>query len=150
MMMSRHLEASDLAGISQGIEAGLAASQLLPQAIYLHGSRGTKWQREESDWDFAILAAERITWEQRLSFLQAISPALQGAPIDLADLRQCDTVFAAHVVSEGDAIYVGDEAARQQYEMLVLAKYARLNEERQGILNDIRQRGTVYQATGQA
>lgn len=84
-----------------------------------------------------------------MALMEKLTQALKGETIDLADLRQSDTVFAAHVVCEGEAVYVSDDAARQQYEMLALANYARLNEERQGILQDIRQRGTIYRATEQ-
>lgn len=148
-MTERKLRNAEEAAIWKAFATWIEATGIDPVAVYLHGSRGTDWQREESDWDFAILAEQPLAWEQRMSLYQALSATLSDTDIDLADLRQCDTVFAAHVVSEGEAIYVGDEPARQRYEMLVLAKYARLNEDRRDILADIRQRGTVYLAAGQ-
>lgn len=148
-MIERKLEAASDAAIHQAIASGIEASGLDPVAVYLHGSRGTDWEREESDWDFAILGAAQLTWEQRQCFLQALSQGLRASSLDLADLHQCDTVFAAHVVTEGQPVYESNEAARQNFEMLTLSKYARLNEERCGILEDIRQRGTVYHAAGQ-
>ena len=149
-MPERKLKIAEEAAIWKAVAAWVDAEGIAPVVLYLHGSRGTDWQRAESDWDFAVLCDQPLAWTQRMSLLDGISRALDGSTIDLADLRQCDTVFAAHLVSEGEAIYIGDEAARQRFEMLALAKYARLNEERHDILNDIRQRGTVYLATGQA
>ena len=63
--------------------------------------------------------------------------------IDMADISHANSVFAALVITNGDRIYSkGIEADR--FEMKVLASYARLNEERKGILEDIIKRGTVY------
>ncbi len=130
-------------GVREVIKRVVEASKLSPVVMYIHGSQGTLWQRDDSDWDFAILADEALTWKQRLKLQQALALALGQEVIDLSDLRQCDTVFAAQVVSKGEAVYVGNDEKRQCYEVLVLAKYARLNEERALILNDIRRRGTV-------
>ncbi len=149
-MTDRKLEVAEESAIREAVAAWVENSGIDLAALYLHGSRGTPWQREESDWDFAVLCNQPLTWEQRMGLLDGLTRALGGASIDLADLRQCDTVFAAHVVSGGKVVYAGNEAARQRYEMLALAKYARLNEERHDILSDIRRRGTVYLAAGQA
>lgn len=149
-MTDRKLEVVEETAIRAAVANWVENGGIDLVVLYLHGSRGTPWQREESDWDFAVLCDQTLTWEQRMNLLDGFTRALDGAAIDLADLRQCDTVFAAHVVSEGEAVCVGNEAARQRYEMLALAKYARLNEERHAILNDIRRRGTVYLVAGQA
>lgn len=150
MITARTLDAADNLAIRQAILRGSQTCGLNPLAVYLHGSRATQWQREESDWDFAILGEAQLTWEQRQCFLLALSNALRGALVDMADLHQCDTVFAAHVVTEGQAVYVSQELARQRFEMLTLSKYARLNEDRRDLLDDIRQRGTVFLAAGAA
>lgn len=91
-----------------------------------------------------MLAKQPLLWEQRSQLASSLCQALDVLQVDVADLRQCDTVFAAQVVSSAQVIYSADEAARQRFEMLTLAQYARLNEQRHGILQDIRQRGSIY------
>ncbi|MBF0282810.1 MAG: nucleotidyltransferase domain-containing protein [Zetaproteobacteria bacterium] len=136
----RRIEEASLAAIQRALEV----CQLFPVVLYLHGSQGTAWQRHDSDWDFAILTDAPLHLEQKLAFQQVLASALGTDDVDLADLNRCDTVFSALVVSQGKALYVGDDEQRQRYEMLVLAQYARLNEERALILQDIRKRGTVF------
>ena len=48
------------------------------------------------------------------------------------------------VLAHGECLTGEHDPAREQFEDLVYASYARLNEERRGILNDIRGRGAVY------
>lgn len=49
----------------------------------------------------------------------------------------------SQVISTGKRLYCGDRLACERFEDYVYAAYARLNEERRGILEDIRQRGTI-------
>jgi uncharacterized protein len=120
------------------------------QAVYLHGSWGTGYERADSDIDLALLCQSpidlkrRVHIEEALRRQMAVNVDIDMVEIDMADLRRTDTVFAAHVVVEGRRLLVVDRPATEQFEMLALAKYARLNEERAGILADIRARGTVY------
>jgi hypothetical protein len=64
--------------------------------------------------------------------------------VDLIDLRQASTVMRMQVVSTGESLFSADDPKREQFETMVYASYARLNEERRGILDDIRARGRVY------
>jgi uncharacterized protein YutE (UPF0331/DUF86 family)/predicted nucleotidyltransferase len=107
------------------------------QAAYLHGSWGTKFERADSDIDIAILSQNPLDMKNCLSIEQALREQTgETATIDVADLRRTDTVFAAHVIAEGRCFLVVDRLATERFEMLALAKYARLNEERAGILAD--------------
>ena len=125
----------------------VAASALgIPlQAVYLHGSWATEFARPDSDVDLGLLAAMPIDPALRLQLALRLQRDMDNdAGVDIADLRRADTVFAAHVVSEGRRLLCLDSDATARFEALALAKYARLNEERAGILADIRQRGTIY------
>jgi hypothetical protein len=69
--------------------------------------------------------------------------SLLDREVDLVDLSKASTVFQVQVVSTGKVIYCNDERRRMFFEMTVLKKYAMLNEERQCILEEIRERGTI-------
>lgn len=133
-----------LARLKQIVTDDAMRSGLPIVAVYVHGSWGTQDERSNSDLDMAVLAARPLTLEDRLNFMRRIELTIGAAhEIDMADMSHANSVFAALVISSGDRIYSkGIEADR--FEMKVLATYARLNEERQGILDDIIKRGTVY------
>jgi hypothetical protein len=48
------------------------------------------------------------------------------------------------VIGHGELVHDGDSAARGEFEDRVLGAYARLNEERRGILERVAREGTVY------
>lgn len=112
-------------------------------AVYAFGSAGTPYMRQDSDLDFAFLSGDLEdpvrTWE----LAQAIAAAV-GRDVDLVDLRRTSTVMAAHIVSEGSRLYCADQDRCAEFEARALSDYARLNEERRGILQDIRARGSVH------
>lgn len=115
------------------------------QAVYLHGSWATQWARRDSDIDLAILAEARLSFEERSIIFREIDAAFGGtSEVDVAELFHSDCVFSAQVVTKGERILAYDRDAAERFEMMALANYARLNEERMGIIADIRRRGTVY------
>jgi len=67
-----------------------------------------------------------------------------GKNVDLVDLLQASTVMRMQVISTGKRLYCSNLIVCEQFEDYVYVAYARLNEERRGILEDIKQRGTVY------
>ncbi|MBY0579464.1 MAG: nucleotidyltransferase domain-containing protein [Burkholderiales bacterium] len=122
------------------MESLTAALTAKIQAIYLHGSWATRWTREDSDIDLAILAQARLSFKERTDIFGEVYAALgEGNEIDLAELFHADSVFSAQVVSGGERILVSDRAAADRFEMMALSNYARLNEERMGIIleNDV-------------
>jgi len=62
----------------------------------------------------------------------------------LINLDTVSTVLQAQVVSKGEIVYEQDKLRRQEFFILVLKKYARLNEERAPILDRIKERGSIY------
>lgn len=48
------------------------------------------------------------------------------------------------VLKDGRVLFDGDRTARELFEATAFSAYARLNEERRGILADIAARGNVY------
>ena len=112
-------------------------------AIYIHGSRAVGQASQGSDLDLALLAQAELPplhlWEtaQDLAFRL-------GMDVDLLDLRKASTVMQMQVITNGRLLYCRDEAACGAFEDLTYSKYARLNEERAGILQDIAQRGSIH------
>jgi uncharacterized protein len=112
-------------------------------AIYLFGSRATGTPTPDSDVDLAVLPEAPLADEVRWQLAQTLALAL-GRDVDLVDLTRASSVMRVQVIDTGKLLYESDAVRRQLFEAHALSDYARLNEERRGILDDIRARGTVY------
>ena len=64
--------------------------------------------------------------------------------VDLIDLRSASPVMAMQVLASGRVLLDLDPVARGAFEDRVFGAYARLNEERRGILERVKAEGTVY------
>jgi predicted nucleotidyltransferase len=112
-------------------------------AIYLFGSRATDTALHDSDVDLAILGPAPLGEEERWALAQDVAVAL-GRDVDLVDLLRASTVLRVQVIGSGKLLFESDPTRRREFEAVALGAYTRLNEERRGILEDIRERGTVY------
>lgn len=117
------------------------------QAVYLYGTYGSGLERPDSDVDIAVLlppqearGAENLP----LSHLRFELEAALGRDVDLVNLRRVSTVLQKEVIAAGQCIYRGDEYAADEFEMLVLSYYQKLNEERREILDAFYQTGRAY------
>jgi Uncharacterized conserved protein len=106
-------------------------------ALYRFGSQAQGTSRPESDIDLAVLAQQPLSPSARFALQEDLALLLRR-DIDLVDLRQASTVFRMQVVSTGECLHSEDDRTREQFETVVYAAYARLNEERRDILDDIR------------
>lgn len=114
-----------------------------PVIIYLFGSAARNELREDSDVDIAFLTKSDI--DQYICFMKAQELAdIFKRDVDLINLNTSSTVFSAQVVGTGKNIYCSDNTKRMYFEMRTLKEYALLNEEREVILNKIKERGSVY------
>ena len=114
-----------------------------PIVIYLFGSASRNELREDSDIDIAFLTNNDI--DPYTCFMKAQELAdIFKREVDLINLNTSSTVFKANVVGTGRKIYCSDDNKRMYFEMRALKEYALLNEERQEILNKIKERGSVY------
>lgn len=107
------------------------------QAIYLFGSAGTDQEWPESDIDVAVLLPPedaKTVGSFVLSDLKAALETCLRKEIDLINLRLVSTVLQKEVVVADRRIFTGSNAAADEFEMLTLSKYQKLNEERSEIV----------------
>ncbi|MDT8421221.1 MAG: nucleotidyltransferase domain-containing protein [Desulfuromonadales bacterium] len=112
-------------------------------AVYCFGSWGTGSQRADSDIDLAILASSPLDSVERWDLAQQLA-SLAGRDVDLVDLLKASTVMRLQVVANGERLYCGNAEEVERFENYVFSSYARFNEERRNIIEDIRKRGSVY------
>lgn len=112
-------------------------------AVYLFGSRGTEYEREASDVDLAVYAGKPLPAAELWYAAQELASEI-GRDVDVVDLASASTVMRAQVVHTGERLYCDDPVACETFEDYVYSSYARLNEERRGILEDVLRRGSVY------
>ena len=111
--------------------------------IYLFGSRSLGSQHADSDIDLALLSKHKLPETTTWALAQTLA-VKYSRDVDLIDLHQASTVMRMQVISKGQRIYCSKEQSCERFEDFVFSDYARLNEERAGILEDIGQRGAVY------
>jgi len=117
------------------------------QAIYLFGSFGTENEWPNSDVDIALLlphSTAKIVGSFLMSELQVDLETLLKKEVDLINLRQVSTVFQKEIIANNRRIFCADQYAADEFEMLVLSFYQKLNQERQGILNEFQKSGRAY------
>jgi len=120
----------------------LLVGRLNPLGVYLFGSPASGTSRPESDLDLAVLG-ERPYDPWDLFQVASLLSRLVGREVDLVDLRQAPLALQAQVAAFGQALYLRENEA-ERFLDLALKAYARLNEERAGLIQDILKRGLVY------
>jgi len=111
--------------------------------VYRFGSSVSGGHLPGSDLDYAFLSREPLDPVVRWEVEQRLAQELRG-PVDLVDLRRAPTVMRMQVLSGGVLLLDLDEDERTRFEIHVYSSYARLNEERRGILDGIERDGSVY------
>ncbi len=117
------------------------------QAIYLFGSWGTEDEWPNSDIDIAVLLPpEQAQFVDFWAWLQLSGhlSTIVYKDVDLLNIRQASTVLQKEVVVAERRIYTGDSYAADEFEMLTLSFYQKLNEERADILAEFKLTGTAY------
>jgi predicted nucleotidyltransferase len=117
------------------------------QAIYVFGSVAMHQDTESSDIDIGLLlphAHAARTGSLRYSDLRFSLEEIVGRAVDLVNLRQVSIVLQKEVLATGDRIYTRDRRATEEYEMLVISLYGKLNEERREILEEFERTGRAY------
>jgi predicted nucleotidyltransferase len=118
------------------------------QAIYLFGSYATEDERDDSDVDIALLLRpeeSKMVGSLCQSPLHLELERLLNRNVDLINLRNVSTVLQKEVIFAERRIYDGDMYAADEFEMLTMSLYQKLNEERAGILQDAIRGGRLHQ-----
>jgi len=116
------------------------------EAIYLFGSHLTPDQQQDSDVDIAVLFPHekaRLLDNLTMSECRDALEKILKRTVDLINLRMVNTVFQNEIIQQGRIIYQQNERAVDEFEMLVMSFYQKLNEERAGILEDILETGRI-------
>jgi uncharacterized protein len=117
------------------------------QGIYLFGSHGTEQKWPDSDVDIALLLPHEQAKREKHLILSQCRLDLENAlakEIDLLNARQISTVFQKEIIGGGALIYCSDRNAVDEFEMLVISYYQKLNEERRDILESFYRTGRAY------
>ncbi len=117
------------------------------QAIYLFGSWGTEYERPESDLDVAILLPPKQAKGTGSLLFSELHQMLQVAfkrDVDLINLRLAPTVLQKEIIMSGRRLLQAPGTIADEFEMLVLSLYQKLNEERAAILNEGLRSGKFY------
>lgn len=112
-------------------------------AVYLFGSRAREDAGPESDIDLAVLTLDNLDPVERWK-LQEDLAAQAHQNVDLVDLRRASAVLRVQILRDSRLLADLQPSVRTAFEAHALSDYARLNEERRGILNDIAARGSIH------
>ncbi len=118
------------------------------QAIYLYGSWGTENQCQNSDLDIAVLlppatarALDHVEWS---SLSTEIAAAAKVEYADLIEPRTVSVILCKEIIAANRRIYCADEYAADEFEMLMLSFYQKLNDERREIVESGLREGRFY------
>lgn len=113
-----------------------------PSFILLFGSYAKGIAREDSDLDIAYFSETTLSNYERFLLAGDLAEMCQ-IDVDLVDIKQVDTVFAAQIFSMGVLLDCADENEFIKQRMKAYSMYATLNEQRIEILQGIEERGSV-------
>jgi predicted nucleotidyltransferase len=131
----------DLAATASRLVDRIRAALPEVQAVYAYGSRVRGGGHPASDLDLALLVPRQARFEPlALLALRGDLELVAGCPVELAVLDPGrGLVHCKEVVAYGATLYVGDRRAVDDFEMQVLADYARLCEERRLVVDAYRE-----------
>ena len=117
------------------------------QGIYLFGSYLTEDEWPDSDVDLALLLPPVEAGQVRHLAMSECSLALSrvlGKEIDLLNARTVSTVVQKEIITQGRLLYCADRYAVDEFEMLTISLYQKLNEERSDIISSALADGRFY------
>jgi uncharacterized protein len=117
------------------------------QGVYIFGSYGTEDEWPDSDVDIALLLPHEQAKREKNIILSTCRFEMEDAlhkEVDLLNVREVSTVFQKEIIAGRRLIYCADRYAVDEFEMLVISYYQKLNEERKEILDSFYSTGRAY------
>ena len=114
-----------------------------PEFIIVYGSQITGQIHENSDLDIAYYSNQLLSAYEMFLLRGELAEHLQ-IEVDLVNIKEVDTVFAAQIFSKGEVVHMKDRNVFIRERMKALSMYATLNEQRRTVLQAIEERGTIY------
>jgi len=111
-------------------------NQIDPELIYIFGSFSRDKERRDSDIDIAFLSSAEFEEYNIFLLAQRLADKL-NRDVDLIALQKASTVFRIQII-QGELIYKLNEAIKMNFELKCLREYAKLNEERKPILDNLK------------
>lgn len=118
-------------------------NKINPAFILLFGSFVKGTNRIDSDIDLAFFSKKQLSSYERFLLASELAE-IAGREVDLVDLKQIDTVFTMQIFSQGIPIYIQDENEFTRQKMRAYSMYATLSEQRAGVIESIKERGSVF------
>jgi predicted nucleotidyltransferase len=114
--------------------------------VYVFGSRISGHSRPESDLDVAFLLASPKPYTDTFHLFQLVADlgSEMGCPVDLVDLNRAPTDLRFEIITTARRIYCADKTQCDTFEMLTYSLYQKLEEERSGIIQAVKERGSIY------
>ncbi len=114
-----------------------------PRLIYLFGSAARGEMRKDSDYDLAVLTGKPFPSADKFQRGLDLGVIL-NRDVDLIDLRDASEAIKIQVIQSGTPLHVASPTEKAAFEMMAFSDYARLNEERRPVVNQIRESGRIY------
>ncbi|MED1203591.1 type VII toxin-antitoxin system MntA family adenylyltransferase antitoxin [Heyndrickxia acidicola] len=130
--------------VAQKIKAFLI-DKLNPAFLIVFGSQAKETAHKNSDMDVAFYLENRSVSSYDVFLLAQELADIIKMDVDLIDLKKASTVFKAQIYSYGKVLYARDLHLLRLKQMIALSMYAKLNEERQPILKNIDESGSIYE-----
>ena len=111
-------------------------------AVYRFGSSVEGTTHPRSDVDLAFLPLHPLDPVVRFELQERMASAF-GQDVDLVDLRTASTIMQMQVIAKGILLAEPDHHEKERFETYVFSAYARLNEERRAIVEQVLREGTV-------
>jgi uncharacterized protein len=118
-------------------------NKIKPQIIYLFGSFAKGEGREDSDVDLAIYTDEAVSPYDLFIMSNQLSFEVKR-DVQIVNLKEIDTVFAAQIIGNREELYCSNELLRDNFNVRVFKNYVKLNEERKIIIDAIERDGRIY------
>jgi predicted nucleotidyltransferase len=118
-------------------------NKLNANTIFLFGSMIQGGTHSESDVDIAFISLQQHHGFDVFLAAQELANLLHRE-VDLIDLHRASTVMQIQVIQNGEILHDACPKDTALLKVKWMKEYARLNEERQCILDQIKESGTIY------